>query len=107
MNEVWCCGCQTWKQPEDFPPNVRMRNGLASHCRACNSRAAKRWREKNRDYVQQRNAERRAEYREAHPLPTRPCAVCEKPFTGRPDALVCSKDCRRERKRQQREAKAA
>jgi hypothetical protein len=58
---------------------------------------------KNPEHVERYNAERRAEYRAAHPLPTRPCVVCGKPFTRRPDALVCSKSCRRQRKIEQRQ----
>jgi len=42
-----------------------------------------------------------AEYREAHPLPSRPCVVCGKPFSGRPDALVCGPECRQQRKLEQ------
>ena len=43
----------------------------------------------NPNYLERYNVERRAEYRAGHPSPTRPCVVCDKPFTGRPDALVC------------------
>jgi hypothetical protein len=59
---------------------------------------------RNRDYLESYNAKRRAEYRSEHPLPTRPCVVCGQPFSGRPDALVCSEECRRQRKLEQRRA---
>jgi predicted nucleic acid-binding Zn ribbon protein len=55
--------------------------------------------EKNREHVEQRNAQRRREYRDEHPLPTRPCAVCGEPFTGRRDAVVCGERCRNRRRR--------
>jgi predicted nucleic acid-binding Zn ribbon protein len=48
------------------------------------------------------NARRRADYRAEHPLPTRPCVVCGENFSGRPDALVCGPECRRQRKLEQR-----
>jgi hypothetical protein len=35
---------------------------------------------------------------EAHPQGERNCVVCGRPFRCRPNALVCSADCRRERK---------
>lgn len=44
------------------------------------------------------NAERRKAYREANPLPERPCIVCGRPFAKRPDALVCGPACRERRK---------
>jgi hypothetical protein len=33
------------------------------------------------------NAERRGEYRAEHPLPEKPCVVCDTPFQRRPDAI--------------------
>ncbi len=59
------------------------------------------WRWDNPDAVERYNAKRRAAYRAAHPLPTRPCAVCGEPFVGRADALVCRERCRRLRKNEQ------
>jgi hypothetical protein len=53
------------------------------------------------DAVAAYNAERRRDYREAHPLPTRPCVVCGKLTTKRPNALVCSAECRRLRESEQ------
>jgi hypothetical protein len=43
------------------------------------------WRAKKPDYLERYNAERRAEYREANPLPTRPYTVCGEPMTKRPE----------------------
>jgi predicted nucleic acid-binding Zn ribbon protein len=44
------------------------------------------------------NEERRAAYREQHPRVDRDCAECGRSFAGRPDALVCSDECRRVRR---------
>lgn len=38
----------------------------------------------------------------AHPPRERPCAVCGKSVTKRPDPLVCGEECRRLRKIDQR-----
>ena len=46
------------------------------------------------------NAMRRARYRAANPLPERPCVVCGRLFTKRPDAVVCGERCRERRKAQ-------
>jgi hypothetical protein len=97
----WCRRCRQWLPADRFRPNPRLRGGLDSWCKACHADAVREWRAKNRDEV---NARRRQEYRAAHPLPTRPCVVCGKPFTGRPDALVCGQRCRRQRKIEQRRA---
>src|SRR5262245_43645738 len=61
---------------------------------------ATEWRHANPDKVVAENARRRAAYRDVHPLSERRCVVCGKPMTKRPDAIVCSEPCRRERKRQ-------
>lgn len=90
-SEQWCPSCQQWLALEAFTPD-------RSACRRCHAAAMKNWRAENRDYVEQRNAQRRAEYRAESPLPTRPCAVCAEPFTGRPDAVVCGERCRSRRK---------
>jgi hypothetical protein len=63
-----------------------------SRCRECARAATRDWRERNRERL---NAERRTAYREAHPRPLRKCVECRRSFTGRPDALVCSPECRR------------
>jgi hypothetical protein len=55
--------------------------GRSSRCRKCHRAATAHWRRRNRD---RENAERRAAYREAHPLPERPCVVCGRLFTKRP-----------------------
>lgn len=41
-------------------------------------------------------------YRVEHPLEERTCVVCGRPFTKRPNALVCGEECRRKRKMEQR-----
>ena len=104
MSGKWCCRCRKWLSPDAFRPNSNYTSGLDSWCRSCHAEAVREWRAKNPDYLEHYNAERRAEYRAEHPLPTRPCVVCDKPFTGRPDALVCSEGCRRQRKLEQRRA---
>jgi hypothetical protein len=94
---AWCTGCQWWKPAEDFPANPRMWDGRSSHCRACHAAASRRWREANRDYVDARNAARRAEYAvERGPL-ERVCANpdCRRTYVPtRRDSKTCSKSCR-------------
>jgi hypothetical protein len=86
-----------------FPANRRMHLGVSSRCRECHRQATADWRRRNRDVV---NAARRAEYREAHPLPTRACVICGQLFSKRPDAVVCGEECRNSRKAGQRKAAA-
>lgn len=86
---------------EEFPRNRRAHMGRSSRCRECHRQAVRDWRERNRD---RENAERRAAYREAHPLSSRACVVCGQEFVHRPDAIVCGAECRRERKIEQRRA---
>ena len=115
MNGKWCCRCRQRLSPDAFRPNSNYTSGLDSWCRGCHAEAVRDWRPKNPDYVERYNAERRAEYRTQHPLPTRPCVVCGRPvtkrpdalvcgepFSGRPNALVCGPECRRQRKLVQR-----
>jgi hypothetical protein len=97
--EKFCSKCGDWLPLEEFPRNRRMHLGVSSQCRECHRAASKDWRDRNRERV---NAERRAAYREEHPRVERDCVQCGRPFTGRPDALVCSKACRRVRRLEQR-----
>jgi hypothetical protein len=103
----WCCSCRSWLPAEAFRPSHRYRGGLDSWCKGCHARAVRDWRDKNPEAVERYNAERRAEYRAAHPRPLRPCAVCGQLFEGRPDALVCGEQCRCERKTEQRRLRGA
>jgi hypothetical protein len=97
----WCCSCRQWLTVEAFRPNPNNRNGIDSWCRPCHAKAVREWRAKNGvEY----NAKRRREYRQAHPLATRPCVVCGKPMTRPANVLVCSRECRRKRKIEQRQA---
>ena len=98
----WCPSCKQWLTVKDFRPNPDLRHGIDSWCRECHKNAMREWRARNREYIDAYNAQRRAEYRAEHPLPTRPCVVCGESFTGRPNALVCGPECRRQRKIQQR-----
>ena len=100
----WCCGCRRWLPIEAFRPNPNNRNGIDSWCKPCHAEAVRKWREKNPEAVEAYNAARRREYREANPLTTRACAVCEKPMTRPGNVLVCGEDCRRQRKLEQRRA---
>ena len=102
MSGKWCCRCQQWLSPEAFRLNPNNSSGLDSWCRACRAEAVREWRAKNRDYLETYNERRRAEYRAEHPLPTRPCAVCGRLMTKRPNALVCDERCRNQRKYEQR-----
>jgi hypothetical protein len=103
----WCRSCRSWLPAEAFRPNKRYRGGLDSWCKGCHAKAVRNWREKNPDAVERYNAERRREYREAHPRRVRPWIVCGEPFGGRPDALVCGEACRRQRKLERRQARTA
>ena len=98
----WCCKCRQWLLADHFRPNSNLRGGLDSWCRACHAQAVREWRERNAEHIAEYNARRRWEYREAHPLQTRPCIVCGGPMTKRPEELVCSGECRRMRKIEQR-----
>src|SRR5215208_819293 len=98
----WCCSCQRYLPVEVFRSNPNNRSGVDSWCRPCHARAVRAWRAKNGPEY---NAQRRGEYREANPLPTRPCAICGKLMTKRPNALVCGEECRRQRKLEKRQAK--
>jgi hypothetical protein len=40
-SEKWCPGCETWKQPEAFPSNVRKQDGLHYYCRVCHSKRSR------------------------------------------------------------------
>jgi predicted nucleic acid-binding Zn ribbon protein len=97
----WCCRCRQWLPVEAFRPNPRLRDGIDSWCKRCRADGVRAWRERNPGAVRAENERKRREYRQAHPLTKRPCAVCGKPFSKRPNAKVCSEECRRERKRQQ------
>ena len=103
----WCCKCRQWLPAEHFRENPNLRGGLDSWCRACHAQAVREWRERNPEHIVEYNGRRRREYRDAHPLTTRPCAVCGKSMTKRPDALVCGEECRRLRKIEQRRASRA
>ena len=100
--EKLCSQCQKWLPIDRFRPNPRMRHGLNSRCKECQLERTRRWRREHPEAEQRYNAERRARYREEHPRAERACVQCGRPFTGRPDALVCSPGCRRARKREQR-----
>jgi hypothetical protein len=101
--DKWCCSCQQWLPIEAFTANPNNRNRIDSWCRPFHAEAAREWRVKNRNYVEAYNAKRRVEYRGDHPLATRPCAVCKRPMTRPANVLVCSSECRRQRKREQRQ----
>jgi hypothetical protein len=100
----WCCRCRQWLSVRAFRPDPRLNGGLDSWCRACHAAAVREWRERNPEYIAASNAKRRQEYREAHPVRERPCIVCGRPMTKRPNALVCGEECQRKRKREQRRA---
>ena len=87
----WCCSCRQWLPVDAFRPNSNTTNGLDSWCRSCHAEAVRQWRAKNPDYLERYNARRRAEYRDEHPLTTRPCVVCGRPMTSRP---TCSSAAR-------------
>jgi hypothetical protein len=43
-----CAKCRKWLQPEAFPPNPRVQDGLGSWCRPCKVAATRRWRADHR-----------------------------------------------------------
>jgi hypothetical protein len=93
----WCCSCREWLPIDAFRPNPNNRNGIDSWCRPCHAKAVREWRAKNGvEY----NAKRRREYREAHPLARRLCAVCGEPMVRPANVIVCGDECRRQRKRE-------
>jgi hypothetical protein len=92
----WCCSCQRYLPIEVFRSNPNNRSGVDSWCWPCHARAVRAWRAKNGPEY---NAKRRREYREKHPLPTRYCAVCDRPMMRPANVVVCGEECRRERKR--------
>jgi hypothetical protein len=96
--------CSRWLPLDEFVANPHAFLGRSSWCRECHREAPWDWRARNRERI---NAERREAYREAHPLPARGCAFCGRLFEGRPNALVCSSQCREERKAEQRRARRA
>jgi hypothetical protein len=99
--DKWCCRCRQWLSLEAFRPRAEP-TSVESWCRDCHAKANREWRAKNPEHVERYNAERRAEYRKANPLTTRPCVVCGRPMTRPANALVCGEDCRRQRKLEQR-----
>jgi predicted nucleic acid-binding Zn ribbon protein len=94
-----CSRCHRLLPLDEFVANPRAFLRRSSHCRKCHRESVRDWRARNRERV---NADRRQAYREAHPLPERPCVVCGQLFRRRPDALVCGEDCRRTRRLEQR-----
>jgi hypothetical protein len=98
-----CSGCSRWLPLDAFPVNRRMHFGRSSRCRECAREATRDWRRRNRE---RENADRRAAYRKANPLPERACVVCGRLFLKRPDALVCGARCRERRKAGQRRKRA-
>jgi hypothetical protein len=100
----WCCSCRQWLPVEAFRPNPNNRNGIDSSCRPCHAEAVREWRKRNPEYIAALNEKRREEYRAAHPPRERPCVVCGRPMTKRPNALVCGEECRRQCKLEQRRA---
>jgi hypothetical protein len=93
----WCTRCQSWKRESEFRPNPRMSDGLDSWCCECHVAATRAWRERNRDYVDARNAARRAEYAAERGSLERQCAnpECGRAFVpARRDARACSRRCR-------------
>ena len=97
--EKMCSNCCRVLPPGEFVANRRAYLGLSSWCRGCHRAATADWRKRNRARI---NAERRAAYREEHPLSERPCVVCGRLFVKRPDALVCADRCRWRRKDERR-----
>jgi predicted nucleic acid-binding Zn ribbon protein len=94
-----CSSCGEWLPLEDFVANHRTHLGRSSWCRVCHRAATREWRDRNRERV---NAERRAAYRAEHPRPEKRCVVCGETFVRKPDAIVCSAECRRVRQLGQR-----
>jgi hypothetical protein len=89
---VRCARCHETKAASEFPAQPRKRNGLSSYCRACANTLVRRWREANREAV---NQSRREAYASSRETLGRDCVVCGASFTPkRRDARTCSRVCR-------------
>ena len=95
--EKLCSGCEQWLPLDQFRSNPRLRTGLNSWCEKCGLERTCRWRAERPEAEEKYNAERRARYRAEHPRTERDSVQCGRPFTGRPDRIVCSFECRQAR----------
>jgi hypothetical protein len=93
-----CRGCSLWFRAAGFPPNSRVRDGLAAYCRSCTRVRRRQWAEEHPEYVSTYNAARRegpfrtvcVDCGETFPASRRMqvrCPACQKRHRGsRPDA---------------------
>jgi hypothetical protein len=98
----WCTACRQWLPLQAFAPRAELRSGLDSWCRSCRCERVRQWRVANPAYLEEYNAKRRENYAAEHPRTSRPCIVCGRLHSRKPDALVCSERCRNERRKEQR-----
>ena len=77
------------------PPAHGRRQSTPKHAATNRRRSNPAWRRENLASI--RCPRRRADHREAHPRIERPCAVCGKPHSRKPGALVWSDRCRNRR----------
>jgi hypothetical protein len=80
-----CTRCSEFLQFSAFRPNLRLKGGWNSWCRACCVEATRVWRDQNRERV---NAARRT------PPAKLRCVECGGEFEGRKGKLICSRRCK-------------
>jgi hypothetical protein len=85
----WCPVCRQELPLDAFAKADLALTHFAGRCRACRAEERREWRLRNPDAIADYNRKQREKYRQAHPAPERPCIVCGKPFSNRPNALVC------------------
>ena len=74
-----CTHCKQWLPFSAFRPNLRLKSGWNSWCRACSAESTKRWRERNADKL-----------RRPRVAPSqKTCVECGASFVGRKDRLLC------------------
>ena len=75
----YCTRCNQFLPFSEFRPNLRLKSGWNSWCRACSAESTKRWRERNADKL-----------RRPPVAPSRKkCVECGASFVGRKDRLLC------------------
>ena len=80
-----CSRCNEFLSFSAFRPNLKLKSGWNSWCRACSGESTKRWRERNADKL-----------RRPRVSPSKlECAECGASFEGRKDRLLCgSRRCK-------------
>jgi hypothetical protein len=80
-----CRRCKEFLPFSAFRPNLKLKSGWSSWCRACSAEATRQWRMRHRDELNER--------RRIPPTKLK-CAECGEGFEGRRDRVVCSRRCK-------------